>query len=157
MRENSKLVSEIQGLIKQLGREDLLQLKQQASAMIYNQTVEEINKELKPQPNRSEDSEPQETQPRAKMSPLIQIDQSDNRMYVYISTEKNERVFFTIEEMAKMLNVCESASQVKKIPHNLYRWLEKERSDFLIETAISSPSDPHMKELCLTILEEWGE
>jgi len=156
MAENKKLISEISSLLKQMGKDDLLYLKQQASLLIYNKTIDQMN-----QQNQSKPAENKKTQKKEKTVPVsnneVYLDMSDNRMYVYISSAAGERVFFTVEEVANMVEVCHQSDEVRQIPARLFRWLKKERSDFLSELSISQASDPLIKSLCIKLLEEWGE
>lgn len=158
MAENKKLISEISSLLKQMGSDDLLYLKQQASLLIYNKTIDQINEQ-----NQSSSPRKEKTQQKTKKAPAakanneIYLDMSENRMYVYISSAAGERVFFTVEEIAQMVEVCHKSQEVRQIPLYLFRWLKKERSDFLSELSISQASDPLMRSLCIKLLEEWGE
>lgn len=139
-----------------MAKDDLLYLKQQASLLIYNKTIDQMN-----QQNQSKPSKTPKAPSKEKAVPVsnneVYLDMSENRMYVYISSAAGERVFFTVEEIANMVEVCHQSDEVRKIPLHLFRWLKKERSDFLSELAITQASDPLMKSLCIKLLEEWGE
>jgi len=159
MGSNKQLISEINSLLKQLSSEDLLYIKQQTSMLIYNQTVDQIN-QSNPRPTAASDNDEAATRTDSRDTsekPQIIMDQSPNKMYVYISSSRQERVFFTVEEIAKMVDICQSAPDVRQIPRLLFQWLKKERTDFLNELNIGTVSNPLMKELCIELLERWGE
>lgn len=159
MEDRERLIQEISGLMQQLSKEDLLQVKHQISVFIYNSTVEEMQSSS----SSSEEEVPPKEKEKKKSTksepprPRITIDHKEGSTAAFISTERKERIFFTVQEIAVMLDICERADNARLIPGKMYRWLEKERRDFLNETGITSSSDPHMKELCLEILEKWGE
>lgn len=159
MGDKKRLIQEITGLMQQLSKEDLLQVKHQISVLIYNSTVEEIqagSSEFEGEPVTEQESSPRKS-PKKPVSPTVTIDHKEGSTAVFISTERNERIFFTVQELAQLLEICEKSENTRAIPGRVFRWLEKERRDFLNETGIPSASDPHIKELCLEILEKWGE
>ncbi|MDC7221828.1 MAG: hypothetical protein PQJ59_17990 [Spirochaetales bacterium] len=138
-----QLKKEIGELLGQIDEEGLLFLKKQASTIIYNQTVLEINRKngesLMDLQDGVEDGSSQSSPKRRKSKPNeVTVDMGgESRGYCNV-VYGNIRVFFTLEELGTMIYIAEKAADKGDGGLLLYRWLKKERSDFLVENGIKS-------------------
>jgi hypothetical protein len=141
--DNQKIINEIEGYLKQLDRENLLFIKEQASVLVYNKEIQERNARLK-ETQKSDGKKPSEK----KKSP------SESHAAVYIEQLKNAKFFNLCINDAKLFMDRQEISAVFKIAHHaetpekgamrLYNWFKKERKDVLVEGHITHGEHPHL-------------
>lgn len=151
MEDNTtQLRGEVTDLLGQIDEEGLLFLKQQASTLIYNATVEEMNR--KKQESFLENHKAKSTEEAQEMDGVVEdqekphqpkvdglyIDMTNiNKNYVNLCNG-NVRVFFTLDELDTLVYIAENAKSPKEAPLLLYRWMKRERGDYLVDNGILS-------------------
>jgi hypothetical protein len=160
----TKLRGEITALLDQIGGDGLLFLKKQATTIIYNNTVQEMNqnkalKGVEPTPDIKGTVEDRD-------EPIIQerLDGfNPKELYIDMGGEEKGfcnivcgkvRVFFTIEELDILIFIAEKAAGKGDGALLLYRWLKKERGDFLVDNGIMSYPSPIIDSLASLLISE---
>jgi hypothetical protein len=147
-----ELRKELASLLDQINEEGLLFLKQQASTIIYNETVEEMNRSNRESlldneaAKRKSDSDRQDRPPRKQDFSLDMSGESKgyaNIVYGRI------RVFFPLDELEAMAYIARKASQAGDSGLLLYRWLKRERGDFLVDHGIRDYPSPLIDKLAV--------
>jgi hypothetical protein len=57
------------------------------------------------------------------------------------------RVFFNRNEMRELTRICHKAKDEIAGARNLFKWFDRERSDLLADTGISSDRSPYLRNL----------
>jgi len=147
-----ELRKEIVSLLDQINEEGLLFLKQQASTIIYNDTVEEMNRNNRESLLENETVKQTSDRNRLKQSSRAQefsLDLSgENKGYANIVYGRI-RVFFPLDELESMIYIAKKASRAGDSGLLLYRWLKKERGDFLVEHGITAYPSPLIDKLAV--------
>ncbi len=130
-----KVLQELRKIIKDLPEDGLQFLLEQAHVMQYNMKVDELNKA------------------RQKINPKTRTSQQDtlrvekglmgNSMILVI---KGERKIMGEEEMYALVTIAHKTKTKKEGAERLYRWLDKERDDILLDAGIDK-KDPVLGEL----------
>ena len=139
----SRLREEIGGLLEQIDEEGLLFLKQQASTIIYNSTVQEMNRKnqeslLEHYGDGSGEGQSKGKRTERKDQTSVYVDMAGKDKGYANVVCGNIRVFFTLDELGSMVYIAEKAASSGDGGLLLYRWLKKERGDFLVENGIRS-------------------
>ncbi len=153
-KSNDKLTllrKEISGLLEQIEEAELLFLKQQATTIIYNYTVEEMNR-------KNQESLLENTRSKKKASPsvgkgsktpekgVISLDMGGEAKGFCNVVCGRVRVFFPLEELDAMVYISKKTSS-SEAGLLLYRWLKKERGDFLVDNGVTSYPSPLIDDL----------
>ncbi|MDC7222503.1 MAG: hypothetical protein PQJ60_02115 [Spirochaetales bacterium] len=148
--KTAELRREITDLLGQIDEEGLLFLKKQASTIIYNQTVLEMNRKNQESllENHQARNEKKSTGKSSEQKEgIISLDRSgEERGYCNVVCG-NVRVFFTLDELDTMFYIAEKASAKGDGGLLLYRWLKKERGDFLVDNGITDYPSPRIDAL----------
>lgn len=143
-----KLLKELGGLIKQIDMEGLLFLIKQANILIYNKSVEELNKKM-------DDLEAQKTKDtREKKKPgneveeagEVEIEEKPEGENFTVAVQ-GARLFFTREEMRSMVKICHASEDDFDAALRLYNWFSRERKDVLIDGRITANTHPALKSI----------
>ena len=149
----SKLVGELSGLLNQIDEEGLLFLKKQASILIHNQTVNEINETRE---KKSPAKKPEKKGQPAKPAPGSPVYTEQVGAKNFVIVVGNHRIFMTVDELKELVRICHRADDLKTAAAACFIWFKKERSDFLSETGIGHPLDKKMAELVLHLTEHYS-
>ena len=57
------------------------------------------------------------------------------------------RIYFTLEEMKKLVKICHAAHDASDAKGRLYNWFKRFRSDFLVDGDIGRASNPYLDDL----------
>jgi len=138
-----KLLQELKGLIKDIDEEGLLFLIKQANTLIYNQRVEELNREAE-ELQRGKQSKSEES--RAVVEGAVAIERgSFGRSYIV--DFRGMRKTFAEAEMLGLVKVAQAASDTGDGALRLLRWLKRNRDDVLLDVGIADQRDPVLAEL----------
>ena len=145
--KESSLRKEIADLLAQIDEEGLLFLKQQASTIIYNATVMEMNRKnqeslLENYEEKRKKTSRSSTGVKKKKEESVYVDMSGKAKGYGNVVCGNIRVFFTLDEIGDMVYIAEKSAQSGDGGLLLYRWLKKERGDFLVDNGIKSYPSP---------------
>lgn len=156
-----KTRKELTDLINQINEEGLLFLKQQASVLIHNQTVEEQKKDREKKEKASQKSGKGSTtnnknlkSPGSKPIINIKIEPGPNMTVFYIVTDMT-RGFFNKNEFKSIVKLCQNTNGKMAAKKTLYTWLRKERGDFLQDAQIETLDDIRMELIVDAILKDY--
>jgi len=137
---SSSLVKEINGLMEQMDEAGLNFLKQQAEVILYTTQFEEAR-----QKTMNALADFRATQPAPVAPDEVVIKQTGENSFVI--TANGRRVFFNRTEMRELTRICHAAADGADAAPRLYRWFERERKDFLLDTGISNSRNPALPRL----------
>jgi len=132
---SSALVKEINGLMEQMEEAGLNFLKQQAEVILYTTQFEEAR-----QKTMKALADFRATQPAPVAPDEVAIKQTGENSFVI--TANGRRVFFNRTEMRELTRICHASADGSDAAPRLYRWFERERKDFLIDTGIGNSRNP---------------
>ncbi len=144
----TKLQNELIKLIKDIDEEGILFLIEQANVIKYNMQVDMINKEK---------------QKLMSESKKVSGDSTDNSTYTDIEIipgEENKnfivrlgtaRKFLSRPDFKSIVTIAQSQDGIGDTAKRLFRWLEKERKDFLIDCNIRNAANPLLIEFIKVI------
>ncbi len=135
--EKSLLLKELRSLIRQIDEEGLRFLIKQATTLIYNQKVEELNR------SRVE-AEPSGQRARKKSrageeEPHVFFDQGKAGGTYFLDVE-GKRAILDHDELMSMVKIAQSGAGEKTVRERLFRWLESHRDDILLDCALQQGS-----------------
>lgn len=148
-KRKSTIIKEITALLEQVDMDGLLAIKQEATRLIYNQTVDKMNavaiKKNKAAAKKNSKKTTAKQVVKNKKGDLISIEQIGGSSFnLQIA---NNKVFFSLDELKRILKLSQSGKDLKESGVLLYRWLKKERGDFISEVGVSGPSSPILPQL----------
>ncbi|MFH0974759.1 MAG: hypothetical protein V1874_03135 [Spirochaetota bacterium] len=129
------LIKQLNNLVKEVDEDGIVFLIKQAQVFIYNKKVDEHNTELK-----------KGIKIKIKKPPFsdktgMEIKEADDGSS-FIFVINRARKFFTLEEMRKIVNICNSSGNEKEASRRLFTWFKSNRSDVLIDVGIEISLDP---------------
>ncbi len=132
----SKLIFELNSLVKDMNESGLIALIDQAKKIKHSS-----------QSNKSSNLKTTET---SKKVPNIEIipDESKNSFIIKIDSS---RKFFTRPDFRSVVKICQGNEKDDIKASNLYKWLLKERKDFVIDLDIKKGTDPRILQLIVLI------
>ena len=135
--EKSLLLKELRSLIKQIDEEGLRFLIKQATTLIYNQKVEDLNSSRakaessgKGARKKSRDGEEE---------PLVFFEQGKAGGTYFLDVE-GKRVILDHDELMSMVRIAQSGAGEKAVRERLFRWLENHRDDILLDCGLHQGS-----------------
>jgi len=134
------LRKELRDLIKQINEDGLLFLIKQANVLIYNQSVEALNRKMR----SLEAQKPKKLLKEEKPSYEVEIEEKNNGEHFYIVIQR-ARIFFTRDEMRRIVKICHASEDEFDAARRLYNWFTRERKDVLIDGRISTNTHPSLK------------
>jgi len=137
-----ELIEELTGMIKDVDEEGLIFLIEQANVLLYNMRVNKINRRIA-QASGEKREKGKGARPR---EPGIDIEESEDGAFFYIIVNL-KRIFFTLEEMRKLVRLCHAADDNNDASRRLYNWFSRNRKDFLIDGEIESSRNPALAHL----------
>ena len=151
-----QILQDIQELLKKIDQDGLVFLKDQAAVLVYNQEVRKQNDEtIKkqkadiPDQNRVQKVKRSRTDNDPYLSFNVTIEQVKKGKNFILCIHK-ARLFMDVDEIKALFHIADKAGNSKTAAPRLYRWLQKERKDVLIDGKISS----HMSPVLNTIYQE---
>lgn len=152
--ERDKLLKELRGLIKEVDEEGLAFLIQQARVIQHNMKIDELNREAE----RLHQEKRAAAQRTGKKSSSghgkeaaggVSIERgSFGRSYILVIN--GQRKIIDQEEVLCLAEIARSAKTENTALERLYRWLEANRDDILLDAAID-PKDENLRALYSTL------
>jgi ABC-type sugar transport system substrate-binding protein len=139
--KKKKLEEALITLIKQVDEEGLAFLINQARIILHNMQVDKINQELverqrKVQAKGSKKTAGRKVKSRVKTAPApVELEESGQH---YVMIVNNQRKYLSRDELSKIVKVCYAAGNKTTAQNRLWNWLNKNRSDILLDGGISS-------------------
>ncbi|TVR87774.1 MAG: hypothetical protein EA428_12795 [Spirochaetaceae bacterium] len=127
-----ELVAEINALLPELEDSSLVFLKQQAEVLLVKARKMKARQALR--------KYQQQGGPVAQDIGDVHIEQNEQGFFHIVA--RGARVFFNRDELREITAICWKAENRRAGMRGMYRWFDKERSDFLNDTSIRSPADP---------------
>ncbi|MFW5688479.1 MAG: hypothetical protein ACOC1U_02815 [Spirochaetota bacterium] len=136
-----KIMNEIFEIAVRLEDDGLELLLEQAKVVEYKGKIEKFNRRLNVAAREAIEARREAARP--DYSVVIERTEDD----FFVIQLDDARVFFNIGEMREITRICHKAKDQKAGARNLFRWFERERSDLLADTGISSNRSPYLLEL----------
>jgi hypothetical protein len=136
------LISELQKLAGDINEEGLLFLIKQANVLRYNQSAEEYNRKVR---TLKSGTKPVGTGVAEKNYSVEVVEKNEGKHFFIVI--KGFHIFFTREEMRKIVKICHSAESETDAVLRLYNWFLKNRKDLLVDADIGSPKSPYLGSL----------
>jgi len=148
-KNRKELIQLLQELISELDGEGIQFLIHQAQVLQYNKQVREIN--IKIAASKSDDSKKKSTRGNSlsespRQHPGIEIVERGDGKHFFIVV-RGFRIYFTLEEMKKLVKICHVAHDASDATGRLYNWFKRFRSDFLVDGDIGSAGNPYLDDL----------
>lgn len=137
--EQGTLRKQLTALAKQLDTEGLLFLIEQANSIKYNMEAEKANAAV-----ASVHKEGKEQSGKNDHDAFSIEAEADKSSFIFVL--RGNRKFFTREEMRELIAVTGTHDS-----EALYRYLQKERRDFLTDCSIRSAKDPILEVISATL------
>ena len=144
--KKQELAKELKGLIKNIDEEGLFFLIKQANTLIYNQKVDELNKQAESLSKTRSKTSKKNSLTKKNGSKKKQITEESG-----VSIERGAfgssfivqlgsvRKTFGEEELLRLVKVCHAGKGIKDSSARAYRWLSRYRDDVLIDSGIGNP------------------
>ncbi len=139
--QQRKLIEKIEEALPELDVETLALVLRNTQVAIYNRQMEDTRRQVEEAQRAVE----QGRVPGQEQAPGVDIEQISDQSFVIVYGP--ERIFFNRAELREIARVCWAAENGKNGANRLFRWFERERRDFLLDTGVDSPSDPGLSEL----------
>jgi hypothetical protein len=139
----------LHGLITELDEEGIQFLIHQAQVLQYNKQVREINKriaEKKPRDPQEKKTGGNTNPMRTARHPAVEIVERGDGKHFFIVI-RGFRIYFTLEEMKKLVRICHVAQDAADASKHLYNWFKRFRSDFLVDGDIGGAANPYLVDL----------
>ena len=146
--KSSKPVSgpkkELMDLLPDLSTEEIAWLVTQARTMIYNHKVEEVNAAAKNLVEAKKKTPPKKAPKKgAAKKPAVDIVQAENGKTFNIVVD-NARLFLNLGELKALVKIAQADGDAGNGAGRLYRWMDRERRDMIIDGNLAGPTDPRL-------------
>ena len=155
-----QLLEEMDKLLPQIDEEGLSFLIQQATTLIYNQKVDELNRsrevaaqsaEPESDENGTQDSAAEaavdSTQKKRGEQPTKVFFEAGKNRSTYFMDVKGKRAILDQGELMRMVKIAQSAENKRTAQERVYRWLKNNRDDVLFDCGIH-PNDQKIAAIC---------
>lgn len=156
-----QLLEEMDKLLPQMDEEGLSFLIQQATTLIYNQKVDELNKSRevaarsekkgrkagKDTQDVAADSESDAGQKEEAGSPAEVFFEAGKNRSTFFMDVKGKRAILDQGELMRMVKIAQSAETPQAAQERVYRWLKTHRDDVLFDCGIH-PKDQKIAAIC---------
>ncbi len=155
-----QLLEEIEKLLPQIDAEGLSFLIQQATTLIYNQKVEELNRsrevaarttEPDGKPEESSEEVPEVAEASRRKAgaerPVEVFFEAGKNRSTYFMDVKGKRAILDQGELMRMVKIAQSAENQRTAQERVYRWLKNNRDDVLFDCGIH-PKDQKIAAIC---------
>jgi len=134
--QQKQLIKEITKKLKELNKEDIEFLINQAKTIVHNQETEELNKEMKQYQKKLVNTD---TQEELQNTTIDIEEQSEN---VFILVLHGVRKVLSRQELREIVKICHLRINDAAFSEQLYEWLKIRRNDILFDTRIRSANHP---------------
>ena len=139
-------MKELRGLIREIDRDGLLFLIKQANTLIYNQRIEQLNRE-----SETERRNPPAAQQKKQENPSVQEGGVSIERGAFgrsfILDLGQVRKTFDEGEMLGLVGVAKAGTSARDGAARIYRWLSRNRDDVLLDAGINSAGNPILADL----------
>ncbi len=144
-----KYLKELRGLIKDVDADGLLFLIKQANTLIYNQRVDMLNQEAeKVSSGRSVSAGKTDTVKREPNSNQPVVIEKGAFGKSFIVDFQTQRKTFGEDEMLRLVQAASAGyTDPDQGASRIYRWLQRNRDDVLLDLGIHSPRSRHLADL----------
>ncbi len=131
---NDVLVKQLNTMIKDINEQGLKFLISQAQVILHNMKVVETIKDRKNTPDQIGITGliPDKTK--------IEVKEAEDNSY-FIIIISGARLFFSLEQMRKIVNICHSSGNEKEGSSRLHNWFKQNRKDVLDDAKIYGDTD----------------
>ncbi|MFP4644951.1 MAG: hypothetical protein ACLFM0_11400 [Spirochaetales bacterium] len=136
-----KLIATIEDALPKLNEESLALIVRNCQVALYNDEMERSREAVM----EAQAAVEQGRVPGEASKPAVDIEQVSDQSFVVIFG--SERIFFTREELRQLTKMCWATNNAAEGARSMFRWMERERRDFLLDSGVDSPSDPGLQEL----------
>ena len=156
--KKNKLKDQLVGLLDDIGDEGLLFLIRQANTLIYNQKVDELNRQAE-EIQGSKKTGKQKDAGKESSGTKKAVSRSGYGISIekgafgtsYIMVLETARKTFGEHELIGLVKACHAASDKKDGSSRVYSWLKRFRDDVLLDAGISSPRHPAVPSIYETL------
>lgn len=149
-----QLLEEVNKLLPQIDEEGLSFLIQQATTLIYNQKVDELNRSREvaartsaPEDEAEEASEGASGRKAEADRPVEVFFEAGKNQNTYFMDVKGKRAILDQGELMRMVKIAQSADNPRAAQERVYRWLKNNRDDVLFDCGIH-PKDRKIAAIC---------
>ncbi len=135
------LIEKIEDALPELDVETLALVLRNTQVAIYNRQMEDTRRQVEEAQRAVEE----DRVPGQAQAPGVDVEQISDQSFVIVYGP--ERIFFNRAELREIARICWAAEDEKSGATRLFKWFERERRDFLLDTGVTSPSDTGLKEL----------
>ena len=136
-----KLIATIEDALPKLNEESLALIVRNCQVALYNDEMQRSREAV----IEAQAAVEQGRVPGDSSKPEIDIEQVSDQSFVFIFG--SERIFFTREELRQLTKMCWATENAAEGARSMFRWMEQERRDFLLDSGVDTPSDPGLLEL----------
>ena len=151
---NEQLLEELEKLLPQIDAEGLSFLIQQATTLIYNQKVEELNRSREVASRNTEPEDEAENAPEGASGgkagadrPVEVFFEAGKNQSTYFIDVKGKRAILDQAELMRMVKIAQAAENQRTAQERVYRWLKNNRDDVLFDCGIH-PKDQKIAAIC---------
>jgi hypothetical protein len=147
--DKEALLHTLTDLISELDGEEIQFLIHQAQVLQYNKQVRERNKNIADSQSADSSKMSGKTGKASKQPPKqpgVEIVERGEGKHFFIVV-RGFRIYFTLDEMRKLVKICHAAGDAADAAHRLYNWFKRFRSDFLVDGDIGSATHPYLSDL----------
>ena len=138
------LVKELTQMIKQIDMEGLLFLMKQASVIIHNQQVEQLNQKIEDY-NQTLTHQKKGTKQKKDIEtdkPSLLVDLKENSENSFILVLNGVRKALSRYELGEIVRICHMDIDDNHFAVRVYKWLKEKRTDILFDSGIKSSNHP---------------
>ncbi len=150
-KNQEELLEILHELVSAVDREDLIFLINQTRVLIHNRKVREINRKILS--SRTDERKQGKKSAGDAQTPTVQknireveiVERGDGKHFFIVV--KGYRIYFTREEMRKLVKICHLAENSTDASQRLYNWFKRFRSDLLVDGGIGSARNQYLEDL----------
>ena len=150
-KNQEELLEILHELVSAVDREDLIFLINQTRVLIHNRKVREINRKILS--SRTDERKQRKKSAGDAQTPTVQknireveiVERGDGKHFFIVV--KGYRIYFTREEMRKLVKICHLAENSTDASQRLYNWFKRFRSDLLVDGGIGSARNQYLEDL----------
>ena len=140
----TKLANELKSLIDEIPEEGLQFLIDQANTIIYNTKIDEVNRAAERLQGSRRKSAEAKTSGKARGKagtgdePLVWVEQGSRGSSMFLVINNTRKIIDPDEEMLPLVRIAHTAKSKKAGREQLFRWLDRERDDVVIDAGLES-------------------
>jgi hypothetical protein len=143
--QRARLERELKAYVAKIDEEGLIFLLKQAHVILHNMEVDKINREIVELEGTKQKGK-SKTAGTVVSRSLVEIKpSSDNKSFIIVFD--NSRKIFDLQEMRRIVAICQAARSDIDASSRLYAWFSQNRKDVLGDVGIGSARHPVLPEL----------